>query len=123
MNKMQDINELFEEERERLIAEYKAIPKEVLDAEEARRSAKFQEEQAKRDAHKMEELEDYFVANGRQIYKDVARELVVMRKTQTEDSWIHYGEGEPVVGICLEDGEQRVVLYYSFEDLDTYKVI
>ena len=123
MHNTQDIFELANEERERLLAEFKSTPEETINEEEARKHAKFQEEQERIKAHKMEELENYFVANGRQIYKDVARELVVMRKTQTEDSWIHYGEGKPAVGICLEDGEQRVVLYYSFEDLDTYKVI
>ena len=121
--KMQDINELFEEERERLIAEYKAIPKEVLDAEEARRSAKFQEEQEKIKAHKMQELENYYQKNRKQIMQDVAWEITSMKRTQAEDSWTHYEPDGPAVGISLEDGEYRAVLYYSFEDMSVYKVL
>lgn len=72
---------------------------------------------------KLQELERFYEANRKQIAKDVARELTSMKRAQDETAWIPYGEDKPVIHISLEDGEETVRLYYSFDDMSVYKVL
>ena len=120
---MKNIFDLAKEEQNRQIDMFKSLPEDVVNAEEARRQAKFEEEQARSHDYKMEELEKFYEANRTQIFKDVAWEVASMKRTQTEDSWIHYEEEGPAICISLDEGEYRAVLYYTFYDLSAYKVL